>query len=100
MWTIGEIQLLTCLRLLRHEHGQSTVPDTGVTDKHILTAGRIFEFVHGAEEGPPVITPANLSAIVNVLQESIGDEPHVAEKVSLDCFHVMHSTSLRDGTLF
>ena len=40
-----------------------------------------FEFVHGAEEGPPVITPANLPAIVGVLQESIGDEPHVAEKV-------------------
>ncbi len=71
------------------------MPDTGVTDKHIFGAGRIFEFVHGAEEGPPVITPANLSAIVNVLQESIGDEPHVAEKVSLNCAYVMHSMSLR-----
>ena len=46
-------------------------------------AGRIFEFVHGSEDGPPVITPANLPPIVQMLQESIRDEPHIAEKVRL-----------------
>ena len=42
--------------------------------------GRIFEFVHGSEEGPAVITPANLPPIVQMLQESIRDETHIAEK--------------------
>jgi hypothetical protein len=37
--------------------------------------------VHGSGANPPVITPANLPAIVETLLTSIKDEHHIAEKV-------------------
>lgn len=45
------------------------------------TIGRIFEFVHGVDPQPPIITGSNLPQIMQVLLESIKDEPHIAEKV-------------------
>ena len=44
------------------------------------SAGRIFEFVHGLDVAPAVVTQQNLNDIVSALLNSIRDKPHIAEK--------------------
>lgn len=44
-------------------------------------AGRVFEFVHGIEGAPPIVSQRNISDIVQALLASLQDEPHIAEKV-------------------
>ena len=56
-------------------------PNPAVKNTTAWTIGRMFEFVHGADGAPPLITPANLAQAVGVLLEAIQDQPHIAEKV-------------------
>lgn len=56
-------------------------PNAQVRNTTAWTIGRIFEFVHGNDPQPPIITAANLPQIVQVLHDSIKDEPHISEKV-------------------
>lgn len=43
--------------------------------------GRIFEFVHGEDVNPQLLTSQNLPSVVAALLEALRDETHVAEKV-------------------
>lgn len=70
----------------------------GVVPEHLPLwyAGRIFEFLHGPEVQPPIITQANLPGIVSVLLASIRDEHHIVEKV---CYALSKlAAGFRDST--
>ena len=112
-WTLGA--LWSCLGSFWAEPGKvlvracrasatGTGPLLGQQDQQILCwehpgvqacsaadtpcAGRIFEFVHGPEAMPPVVTAQNLQKIKETLINSLRDEPHIAEKVCASCMPV------------
>ncbi len=44
-------------------------------------AGRIFEFVHGHPQAPPLLGPNNLPQVVEALLAALRDAPFIAVKV-------------------
>lgn len=72
-------------------------PHPLVKDTAAWTIGRIFEFVHGADESvQPVVTPENLLQVLDALATAAMGEPHVAAKACLALNHLV--TGLGDAT--
>lgn len=63
----------------------------------LACAGRVFEFVHGIEGAPPIVTQRNVAEIVQTLLNSLQDEPHIAEKVCYAFSQLASGSRQEDG---